>query len=146
VEVGEKVIVVGGGLMGVEAALALVQQNKKVTILEMLGPEAVLKNVPYINGLYLKMWLNEQKERMITNTKMEAITHLGIRAIDKSFNWKDFPADTIVLATGMEARKEKVDELRRLIPETEVSIIGDCFQPRNLASAIHDGFNCAVDI
>jgi 2,4-dienoyl-CoA reductase-like NADH-dependent reductase (Old Yellow Enzyme family) len=146
VEVGEKVIVVGGGLMGVEAALALAQQKKDVTILEMLGPEAVLKNVAYINGLYLKMWLNEQKERIITNTKMEAITDLGIRAIDRSFNWMDLAADTIVLATGMEARKKKVDELRRLIPETEVSIIGDCFQPRNLASAIHDGFNCAVDI
>jgi hypothetical protein len=46
----------------------------------------------------------------------------------------------------MKARKDKVNKLRRPISETEVSIIGDCFQPRNLFHAIHDGFNSAVEI
>ena len=146
VEVGKEVVVVGAGLMGVETALSLSLQGKKVTIIEMMGPEAVLIDSTWYNRNYLRLWMAEQKIELITNIKMEAVTDRGIRAIDRNFNWKDYPADTIVLAMGMEARKDKVNELRRLIPATEVSVIGDCYQPRNLFSAIHDGFNSVVEI
>jgi len=50
------------------------------------------------------------------------------------------------MATGMRARREKVAELRRLIPETEVYVIGDCLRPRSLAAATHEGFNVVVDM
>ena len=146
VKAGKNVIVVGAGLMGVETALALAQQGKKVTVIEMMGPDAILKDSSWYNRNYLRAWLGEEKIQIITNIKMEAITDTGIRAIDHNFDWKDYPADTIVLAMGMESRKDKVNELRRLIPETEVSIIGDCYEPRNLFSAIHDGFNSVVEI
>jgi len=146
VKAGENVIVVGAGLAGAETALYLAQQGKKVTIIEMMGPDTILKDTSLFNRNYLLAQLAEHKIQIITNTKMEAITDTGIRAITNNFNWKDYPADTIVLAMGMEARKDKVNELRRLIPETEVSIIGDCYQPRNLLSATHDGFNSVVEI
>jgi 2,4-dienoyl-CoA reductase-like NADH-dependent reductase (Old Yellow Enzyme family)/thioredoxin reductase len=143
---GEKVIVVGAGLTGAETALYLGQQGKKVTIIEMMGPEAIVRDPRKFNRNYLLKQLEEHKIQIITNTKMEAITDTGIRAIDNRFNWKDFPADSIVLAMGMEARKDKVSELRRLIPETEVAVVGDCYQPRNLLAATHDGFNSVVEI
>jgi len=146
VEVGKNVIVVGAGLTGVETALNLAQQGKKVTIIEMMGPEVIAKDATMINRNYLLVQLAELKIQVITNTKLEAITDTGIRTIDKNFNSKDYPADTIVLAAGMKARKDKVNELRRLIPETEVFIIGDCYQPRKILNATHDGFNSAVEI
>lgn len=145
-ETGKEVIVVGAGLMGVETALGLSLLSKKVTIIEMMGMDAVLKDVEWYNRNYLTARLAEENIQVMTNVKMEAVTETGIRTINKNFLWRDYPADTIVLATGMEARKDKVIELRRLIPETEVFIIGDCFQPRNLFHAIHDGFNAAVEI
>jgi 2,4-dienoyl-CoA reductase-like NADH-dependent reductase (Old Yellow Enzyme family)/thioredoxin reductase len=146
VKAGEKVIVVGAGLTGAETALDLAQQGKKVTIIEMMGPDAIIKDAAMITRYCLLELLAENNVQIVTNTKMEAITDTGICTIDNHFNSKDYPADTIVLATGMKARKDKVNELRRLIPETEVFIIGDCYQPRNLFSATHDGFNSAVEI
>jgi 2,4-dienoyl-CoA reductase-like NADH-dependent reductase (Old Yellow Enzyme family)/thioredoxin reductase len=146
VKVGEKVIVVGAGFTGAETALYLAQQGKKVTIIEMMGPETIIKDAAMITRYSLLGFLAENNVQIITNTKLVAITDTGIRTIDNHFNNKDYSADTIVLATGMKARKDKVDELRRLIPETEVSIIGDCYQPRTLVGAIHDGFNAVVEI
>jgi hypothetical protein len=52
----------------------------------------------------------------------------------------------IVFAQVIAARKNEVNELRKLIPETEVSVIGDCYEPRRLMSATHDGFNAVIDI
>lgn len=146
VKVGEKVIVVGAGLTGVETALELAKQGKKVTIIEMMGPDSVIKDAAMITRYGLIELLSRNNVQIITNTKMVAITDTGIHTIDNNFNSKDYSANTIVLATGMKARKEKVNELRRLIPETEVFIVGDCYQPRNLVSAIHDGFNSTVEI
>jgi len=146
VKVGENVIVVGAGLTGVETALDLAQQGKKVTIIEMMGPDAVIKDCGMITRYYLLELLTKQNIQIITNTIMEAIVDTGIHTIDNNFKSQDYPCDTIILATGMKARKDKVNELRRLIPETEVFIIGDCYEPRNLANAIHDGFNSAVEI
>jgi 2,4-dienoyl-CoA reductase-like NADH-dependent reductase (Old Yellow Enzyme family)/thioredoxin reductase len=146
ITVGESAVVVGAGLTGVETALGLAQQGKKVTLIEMMGTEAVMKDAAMITRYGLLNSLAENNVQIIPHTKLEAITETGIRAMDSRFNSKDYPADTIVLATGMKARKDKVNELRRLIPETEVFVIGDCYQPRNLVCATHDGFNSAVEI
>jgi NADH dehydrogenase FAD-containing subunit len=90
--------------------------------------------------------LSEQKVQIVTGEKMETITNRGIRVIDASAEHKDYPADTVILAMGMTARKDKVDELRKLLPQTEVAVIGDCYEPRNLFAAIHDGFNMLVEV
>jgi NADH dehydrogenase FAD-containing subunit len=111
-----------------------------------MGPEAVMKDAAMITRYGLLNSLSENNVPIITHTQMEAITDTGVRAVDTHFNSKDYPADTVILATGMKARKDKVNELRRLIPETEVFVIGDCYQPRNLVCATHDGFNSAVEI
>lgn len=145
-EVGETVIVVGAGLTGVETALHLVQEGKKVTIIEMMGPDAVVKDELLISKNYLLAQLSELKIPVITHTKVEAVTDTGVRTINNTFKTKFFSADTVLFATGMKARKDKVNELRRLVPETEVSVIGDCYEPRRLMNATHDGFNAMVDI
>ena len=87
-----------------------------------------------------------QGVRIVTGEKMETVTSTGVRVVYANAEHKDYPADTIVLAMGMTARKDKVDELRTLLPQTEVAVIGDCYQPRNLFAAIHDGFNTVVEV
>ncbi|MBU3158509.1 hypothetical protein KPL37_01825 [Clostridium frigoris] len=84
--------------------------------------------------------------KVVTNTKLEEITEKGIKTINSKFQWKEYEADTVVLALGMRARKDKIEELRHLIPETEVYIIGDGHQIGNVYSAVHVGFDTAVEI
>jgi pyruvate/2-oxoglutarate dehydrogenase complex dihydrolipoamide dehydrogenase (E3) component len=146
IDVGEKVIVVGGGLLGVETALFFAQQRKQVTIIEMMGADDVLKDASIINRFYLLDQLKQHKVQVLTGQKMETITGDGIRITDGNSDHKDLQTDTVILAMGMTARKSTVDELRKLLPHTEVAVIGDCYQPRNLFAAIHDGFNMVVEV
>jgi 2,4-dienoyl-CoA reductase-like NADH-dependent reductase (Old Yellow Enzyme family)/NADPH-dependent 2,4-dienoyl-CoA reductase/sulfur reductase-like enzyme len=146
IKVGEKVIVVGGGLTGAESALALAMKGKEVTLLEMQGPEALLNGASLINRFSLQSLLAKYKVNIVTNTKLEEVTDEGIKTINSKFQWQEFKADTIALALGMRSRREKIAELRHVIPETEVYIIGDCKQVGNVYGAVHAGFDTAVEV
>ncbi|WLC77084.1 hypothetical protein KTC99_09970 [Clostridium estertheticum] len=65
---------------------------------------------------------------------------------NSKFQLKEYEADTVVLALGMRSRKDKIDELRHLIPETEVYVIGDGHQVGNVYSAVYAGFDTVVEI
>ena len=95
---------------------------------------------------YLIDRLKEYGVQIVTNSKMEEIIETGVRAVDRDFKWAEYPADTVVLAIGMRPRREKVAELRRLIPETEVFVVGDCSQSGSLFTANHGGFNAACEL
>ena len=56
----------------------------------------------------------------------------------------EIPADTVLLASGMRARRDVVDALRRCAPATEVWVVGDAGGPANVANAVHTGFDAAV--
>lgn len=146
VEVGQKVVVVGGGLTGAESALALAMKGKDVTLIEMMGPEALLNGSSLINRFSLQTLLAKYGVKIVTNTKLEEVTDKGIKTINSKFQWKEYEADTVVLALGMRPRKDKVEELRHIIPETEVYVIGDCNYIGNVYSAVHAGFDTAAEI
>ena len=146
VEVGRKVIIVGAGITGIETAVNLGSQGKEVTVIEMLGPETVLRDLSAAHRYYLQDRIKEYGIRIITDTKMEAVTENGIRTMKKQSGETDYVADSVVLAMGLSPRKDKVAELRRLIPETEVFVVGDCLRPRDLFSANHEGFNAVCEL
>lgn len=146
VTVGQKVVVIGGGLTGAESALNLAKQGKEVTLIEMLGPDALLNGASLINRFSLQSLLIKDRVKIITNTILEEVTDQGVKTINSRFQWQEFAADTVVLALGMTPRKEKVAELRSLMPETEVYVIGDCRETGNVYSAVHAGFDTAAEI
>ncbi|HCX64120.1 MAG TPA: hypothetical protein DHN33_02775 [Eubacteriaceae bacterium] len=146
VQVGQKVVIVGGGLTGAESAYALAKEGKDVTIIEMQGPQALLNGASLINKFSLQSLLGKYGVKIVTNTKLEEVTDVGVRTINGSFQWKEYEADTIVLALGMVPLKEKVSTLRRLLPETEVHVIGDCYEIGNVFTAVHAGFDVGAEL
>lgn len=146
VPVGEKAVVVGGGLTGAETAVALAMQGKDVTLLEMQGPDALLNGSSLINRFSLQSMLMKHGVKVITNTKLEEITEKGVKTINSRFQWNELEADTVILALGMRPRKDKIEQLRHAIPETEVHIIGDGKQIGNIYAAVHAGFDTAAEI
>ena len=146
VEVGNKVIVVGGGLTGAETAYSLAKQGKDVTIVEMQGPEALLNGASLITKFSLQSKLMENRVKILTNTKLEEITDEGIRTINSRFQWQNLKADTVVLALGVKPCRDKVNELRELLPQMQVHIIGDCNSIGNVYTASHAGFDVVAEI
>jgi 2,4-dienoyl-CoA reductase-like NADH-dependent reductase (Old Yellow Enzyme family)/thioredoxin reductase len=139
-EVGETVLVAGGGSTGGETALQLAKDGKKVTIIEMLGYTEVILGWP--RGLMDQ--LEELGVPFLTETKLEEITDKGAVVIDNRWNRYEIPADTVILSLGFKPRTKVVDEFMGLT--ADVHVIGDCFKPRTIKEAVHDGFNVAVEI
>ncbi len=146
VQVGERVIVVGAGLTGIETAVALGASGKRVTVIEMMGPETSSAEAPSAHKYFLFDRIKEYAIRIVTNTRLEEVTETGIRTIGRESRRATFDADSVALALGLRPRKEKVAELRRLIPETEVFVVGDCYRPGTLFTANHGGFNAVCDL
>jgi 2,4-dienoyl-CoA reductase-like NADH-dependent reductase (Old Yellow Enzyme family)/thioredoxin reductase len=145
VETGEKIVVVGAGLTGIESAISLASHGKDVIVIEMLGPHTLLSEAPMSHRYYLLDRIKEYNIRIIMDTKLDSINEKGI-SVTGGGKSTDYEADTIILAMGLRPRKEKVNELRRLIPETEVFVVGDCVKPRNIFSANHEAFNAVCEL
>ena len=143
---GDKVVVVGGGLTGAESAVDLAMKGKDVTLIEMKGPEALLNGSSLNNRFSLQSLLMKYGVKVVTNTKLEEITDKGIKTINSRIQWVEYEADTVVLALGMRPRKDVINNLRCALPETEVYIIGDGKEIGNVYSAVHSGFDTAAEI
>lgn len=138
---GQKVVVIGGGLVGCEEGLHLAQQGKDVTILEML-PQAAT-DAPFVHWRALMLEL-EKKASLITETRCTAITDEGVIAVDAEGKEKLYPADTVLVAVGLRPRSDLVDQLRDCAPD--YAVVGDCSQPAKVMEAIHMGYFAGMNI
>jgi 2-enoate reductase len=138
--VGQRVIVVGGGLCGCEAAAYLAQQGKQVTIVEM-ARELVSESSKTINNiLAIHALLEQTGVEVLTRTTLVEITRAGV-SVDRNGNTEALPADTVVIATGFAPDVSLRDALEA--QGTDVVTIGDCSKPRNIDDAIGEGFHAA---
>ena len=135
-EVGESVVVLGGGLVGSETALYLAQQGKRVTIVEILG--SVARDMFAINRMHLLVLLADADVRILTETSVAEITDDSVTLVDKDGKRSKLANDTVVLALGLKSNRELEEALGDKVPETYV--IGDCVEPRKVMDAIWEGF------
>ena len=146
IKVGNKIIIVGAGLTGIESAISLAKNGKEVTVIDMVGMDGILKGASLINRFSLMSQIEQYGIKVIPHTKLEEVTETGIKGINTNLQWVNLEADTVLLAMGMKSRRDKVEELRHLLPETDIHIIGDCFEPSNIFSATHAGFDVASEL
>jgi len=142
-EVDENVIVAGAGMTGCEAALDLAQQGKKVTIVDMLPFNEIAPDAAFLNKLGLIGLLYQNGVKFINDVKIDEITENGILVIDKQWNKREIPADTVVLSLGVQPRKVPPEFMDLA---EDVYLIGDCNCASDLIHAVHDGFNVAVEL
>jgi 2-enoate reductase len=142
---GEKVAVIGGGLVGCETALWLAQQGKKVTLIEMLpGLMTGSPIVPQMNKTMLLDLLSMYKVDILIDTAAQVITGEGLTVLQDHDRKKFIPADSVVLAAGLKPDNRLYQSLTGKI--TCLYSAGDCAQPRNILGAIWDGFEIGRSI
>jgi 2,4-dienoyl-CoA reductase-like NADH-dependent reductase (Old Yellow Enzyme family)/thioredoxin reductase len=140
--VGDNVVVVGGGSLGLESAVTQSSKGKKVTVIELLtelpmnADKAELLPMLKVNGAAILTG------RRLSEIRSDSIvcTVLG------SGKYEEYACDTVLISAGMVPRKELCEELRHLIPETEVYIVGDAKEPRTIGDAVREGFDAALNI
>ncbi len=139
---GEKVLVLGGGLIGCETALWLAQEGKKVTIGEMLG-ELMVAGIPvqHMNRMMLINLLQFYNVNPLMNTTLLEVREGGVLLIDKNFEKKEMEVDTVVVAVGLGPDQELYHSLRG--KTRNVFLIGDSRKAQNVMGAIWDAYEVA---
>jgi 2-enoate reductase len=137
-EVGESVVVLGGGLVGCETALYLSQEGKRLTVVEIL--DAPMRDVFWVNRMHLLKLLADAKVRVFTQAQAVEITDRGVVIADKSGK-RSVLEGTVVLALGLKPDERLFESLTDKVPE--VYTVGDCVEPRRVINAIWEGFRTA---
>lgn len=141
--VGDRVVVVGAGLIGCETALYLADElAKRVTIVEML--DEMLVGVSGMVQAALKEKLEEAGVEVYLGWRLDEVTDWGVICSDKARQKHEMEADSVVLATGLGARGEAVDQFRGLAPE--VYAIGDCVEARKIYHCFEEAWRAALRI
>ncbi|MDZ4245957.1 MAG: FAD-dependent oxidoreductase, partial [Dehalococcoidia bacterium] len=135
VEVGKRVAIIGGELIGCETADYLAAKGKKVTVLRR-GKEVAVDVGPSQRGPLLER-LQKSGVVFLTEVKYEEITSKGLVITDNKGEKQVIRADSIVIAAGSKSNNALENELKGKVPS--VYSIGDCVEPRKIVNAIVEG-------
>jgi 2,4-dienoyl-CoA reductase (NADPH2) len=140
--VGKRVLIIGGGMVGLETAEFLVSKGHRITVVEML--EDVARDMlPITRKLTLKN-LTEARVEILTSTEVTRFVGEEAFAISDGTEKSLGPFDSVVVASGTRSVNELAAFLHR--PGLEVIVIGDAKAPRQIGDAVRDGFNAAVGL
>ena len=141
-DTGERVVVIGGELVGCETALYLLERGKKVTVMRR-GPDLATKVHHFIREPLLGR-LQFKGVSMLTGVEYEEITEAGVVIRTSRGERKVVEADTVVLAAGAVPDTELLDALQGKV--AQVFLVGDCVEPRGIREAVEEGYRAGIDI
>jgi pyruvate/2-oxoglutarate dehydrogenase complex dihydrolipoamide dehydrogenase (E3) component len=140
--VGEKVVVIGGELVGCETADFLAEMSKKVTITRR-GPKMATLVGPGVREMLLGR-LAALGVTMLTSVKYEKFTDKGLAITTKEGEKQIIEADTMVLAAGARPNRDLLKALEGKVPE--IYNIGDSAKPGGIAEAMAEGYRAALKL
>lgn len=147
VPVGDRVVIVGAGAVGLESAFGLRRQGKDVTVAEMAPDLSNLRKSASGASFEFMQLIEELEIPIHLGCRLEEITEKRVVCRDTATGEpKEFAADTVLLAIGMTPDKKTADALRHSAPETEVYVVGDAIEPGNIATAVMSAFRAAAYI
>lgn len=131
---GNNIVVIGGGLVGLEAMEILAEQGKKITIVEML--DGVARDIAAYLKQHTMFMLRDYNVDVRTNTKCVAIDENSI-TVEKNGVQETISCDAVVYATGSRSNSD----VEEIIKETGIpySVIGDAKRPGKILNAIWQG-------
>ena len=160
---GKRVVIMGGGLVGLELGFHLAQSGRVVTVIEMLprtcaSPDdketserfsafgGMVVGDPLVHGIAIREYLIAHPDirmKILTSTKALEIDDAGIQVEGPEGVYK-IEADTMVYAVGQRPLSEEAGALRDSAPE--FYMLGDCVTPKNIFAATQAAYTIARDI
>lgn len=140
-KIGKRVVIIGGGFIGVEEAIALSHDGHEVTILEMQTELAKEAGPMYKIGLFRQLRESGAVTRAL-GMRCTRIDEHGVYAEDAAGKEVFYPCDTVVMAAGMRSRAAEVDALRPLV--NEYYVIGDAGNPGKIMNANRDAYDAVT--
>ena len=139
-EVGERVVVIGGGLTGCEIAYDLYRKGKKPTIVEMQDDLITTPGICLANTSYLRDFFKANKVPVYLETAVDAIKDGVVVVSDKKdHTTTEIPTDSVISAIGyVPAPVAKKGG--------KIHVIGDAASVGNLRTVIWGAWDVAMKL
>ncbi len=147
VETEQSVVVCGGGITGLECALALAMEGKTVTVVDLLPVEQFVMEMPIFNKADLLAQLEEKGVVLMGSQQIIAIGG-GVHTRNAITGEKRFfPAGSVVNALGVKPDNALGLSLLEEYGSRDVILVGDCTaRGGNYYRANHEGYQAAMRI
>lgn len=138
-----KVLIAGGGQIGIETAHLLHEQGLDVTVVEMLG-DILMKEEPLTRATIMPVILGSGMQ-ILTDHRIEKVSEHAVTVTDlHTQEAKDLPFDTMVMALGTKPYNPLESAAREAF--SDVRVIGDAQATANIAEATKAGFFAGLNI
>ena len=137
---GKRVAIMGGGLVGSEAAISFCHEGKECSIIEM-KPEVIEE----MNNFYKGALTTQIKKsaQIYVNTKVKEIQPGGVLC-ERDGQELFVEADSVVCALGFRSPYDEVDRLCDLVDE--YYIVGDCKNVGQIYHAVNAGYYAGLEV
>ena len=142
-KIGQKVVVIGGGEVGCEAALYLAMEHgKDVAIIEMMDRIAATSAYAQELALYARV---PKYCELHLSSPVTQITPTQVGYKDPETGEEKFiDADTVIFASGRKALEDQAEKFRNCAPK--FFKLGDCLKASNVRNANRTAYDAAAQI
>lgn len=141
---GEKVIIIGGGEVGVEIGLYLARKGHSATVLEMRSKLAADATKIHYYSMLEAAWEAEPDFNSYTGVCVEQVTDKVVICKDIQGNELQIPYDSIVVSAGMAPLTDEALAFQN--SADQFYIIGDCDKPATVQQATRSAYGTACQI
>ena len=135
--VGDKVVIIGGGLTGCEIAYDLALQGKKPAIVEMLHDLIVSKKICLANTSYLRDYFKLNKTPVFLESSVSEIKDKSVIIKHKDGTTTEYKCDSVIVCAGYREAP---------IATKSVHVVGDAKSVGNLRTVIWQAWDVAMKL
>ena len=142
-QIGNNVVVIGGGPLGIQSAVQFAMEGKDVTVVEILDRFNFSGSVRGLGGqLGLEREIIDYNVRGVFKSTVERINDRSVVVKNtETGEEKELTADTVIYAVGMKSLFKEAQAFRISAPGTRVYLIGDCYDQTEIKGAVHSAFS-----
>ena len=138
-EVGDNVVIIGGGLTGCEIAYELYLQGKHPTIVEMMDDLICTPGICLANTSFLRDFFKANNVPVYLETGVTEIGDKNVTIRDKEGNLTTIKADDVILSVGYKPAPIAKESKR-------VHIVGDASKVGNLRTVIWQAWDVCMKL
>lgn len=144
-ELGERIAVLGGGLIGCETAEYFASMGKAVEIFEMRDDVAV--ELTESRRIFMLKRLRDLGIPIHTGTRVEEIALPALTVADHQGGSRKMDGfDSVIVAAGRRPESGLVEAVREALPGVRVYAVGDVNSPGLAIEAVHEAAFAAAEI
>ena len=144
-QVGDSVVIIGGGLTGCEIAYELALQGRHPSIVEMTPYLVGARGICMANSSMLRELLRYHKVPAYLSATVDSITDGGV-VINAPDGQKTVPADSVILSVGYAPDTRFAAWKDRKKTAKPVYFVGDCDHVGSLKTVIRQAYELVQNI